>query len=347
MKGFRVFLVLCLALSTMVGITQVAFGPEVTGLPSAVHSEMENMVFQTSTRASFKIVPVTKTTIKGGVKTVEKSFRIQMNKPVSYANNTCGLNLIHDYVYEFGCQYQGISSKGHYFHKARIGNKIGAQDCYLLKQEGTVEFKVISEILEYKTYISGQWQTFSRAVLDSLCRANLKFPITTLEERCATTFRGIERDPSRYITSIFVWAELDNGKVYNHTFINGELYSDVNTSKLYSVTGRMGFGYMFQWQFRNNCNSLGTVDSDMTGYGNFGQCGKTPFVHRTDPLAESISVSLGSEFNLSGDNVTFDPDKSPWIILYLGETPLTGKEYSNQCYLNVITGECQTYYPRG
>ena len=335
-------------LAALSGHSQTAppFSNEITGLPVAVHNDVNNLVFTASTTQTFKIVPWTRTSTKGGVTTKTSGYNIVLNKPTTSSIGAYGLNFIHDYVYEYGCKYDRSDVSGHTFYKPRTQNA-GAQTCIFTKTGNTAKFVVQTEIIEYGQYISQKLVKFNRETIDSLSRLQLKMTITQLEAKCTQTFAGEYRDPAKNVTSIFAYATFDGNKVYNNTYINGKQYSTISTTSLQTALNKTGFGYMFQWRFLNDCAPSGTVDSDMAGIGNFGQCGKSAFVERTDQLAASVNVTQGSAFNYTAPNVTFDNSKSQWLILYMGEKPISGKETSTQCWLNIATGQCQTYAPRG
>jgi hypothetical protein len=342
------FVFIAVFTSAILGHGQVAppFSHQITGLPEAVHNDVNNLVFTASTTQTFKIVPWTRTSTKGGVTTKTSGYNIVLNKPTTSPIGAYGLNFLHDYVYEFGCKYEKTDASGHTFYKARTTNA-GAQTCILTKTGSAGKFSVQTEIIEYGQYINQKLVKFSRNTIDSLSRLQLKMTITQLEAKCSQVFTGEYRDPSTNITSIFAYATFDGSTVYNNTYINGKQYSTISTTSLRTALNKTGFGYMFQWRFLNECALGGTVDSDMAGLGNFGQCGKSAFVERTDQLAASINIAQGGAFNYSGSTAIFDSSKSQWVILYMGEKPISGKETSTQCWLNISTGQCQTYAPRG
>lgn len=346
MKAFLLALWATLVALFSTAQTAPPFSEQITGLPTAVHNDVDGLVFQVSTSQTFKIVPWTRTSTKNGVTTKTSGYNITLNKPTSSPIGAYGLNFIHDYVYEYGCAYDRTDASGHTFYKPRTANA-GAQTCIFTKTGSTAKFSVQTEIIEYGQFINQKLVKFSRATIDSLARLQLKMNITQLEAKCAQVFSGEYRDPAKNITSIFAWASFDGDRLYNHTYINGKPYTTISTTNLRTANNKSGMGYMFQWRFLNECAGTGTVDGDMAGIGNFGQCGKTAFVNRTDQLAASVDVVQGSSFSYSGSTVTFDNSKSQWVVLYLGETPITGKEISSQCYLNLATRQCQTFSPRG
>jgi hypothetical protein len=81
----------------------------------------------------------------------------------------------------------------------------------------------------------------------------------------------------------------------------------------------------------------------MQGIGNLGQWGDRVWFDKNNPLATSINYTLGSSYSFALNNVTFDNLKKKVVVLYLGETPITGKESSNQCRIDLDTGVVTTF----
>lgn len=318
------------------------FGPPLVGLPDDLFASANNAVFTTRTMRQIEIVPTSTKIVRGGVTTYRQSHTIRWNTKIRTVQSVgvYGLNLVHDYVHEYGCAPKGSNDTATILQRTN-------QECYLVKAGNAVRFHIITHPEEYTSLRSGKFEKHSRAYVDSLCRAVLKISIDEMESRARMTLSGTYRDPNTSITSLFAYATIEGGKVVNRTFISGRQWDSYNASNKLTANGRTGFGYMFQWRYLNGCTPDQTdVASLMEGFGNFGQCGKTAWLERTDPLSASVSYTFGPAFS-NGSIVTFDQSKSPWVVLYLGEKPITGKEASTQCWLNLLTGECSTFAPRG
>jgi hypothetical protein len=318
------------------------FGAETLGIPQAVYDEANNSFFTQRVQRAFKIEPITtRRRVNGQMVTVATGHVIQWNTRIR-TTQTCevmGLNLIHDY-------YHGGANEISYNDTALV-MKSAEQEVYIVHKGNDLFLHLISHPKEYQDLEGQKVFQRSRAFVDSLSRKYFKFDLLELESRTRLTFRGTYRDPNTFINSLFSYAVVEGNRVYNRSYVNGRQWNEINLQQMRWLPNLQGFAIGFEWRFLNECVPLNTVESNTQAQGNFGQCGKSLLLDRFNPYAASHTFELGSAYKYALNNVTFDASKSAYIILYLARLPVNGKEASSQCYLNVKTGVCTTFPPKG
>ncbi len=344
MKRFLFLIAMTLALAS----PSQTFDHNLLGMEEPVFNAANGVIFTQKTNLFLEIVP-TQTT-RNGVVTRGNTIRWNKNTSVTYngRGSQCGiygLNLMHDYIHSYNFTYDGVNDTSMVFSTKN-------QEAYWSENNGRVIFTVVTHPDRYtsvrndpanpsrKTFVH-----FTRNQVDSLCQRIWKIDILEMERRSAMRFYGEYRDPATNMVSFFPYASIENGKVINKTFINGKPYDTVNLSNLRTANNRTGFSFMFKWRYLNGCALSGTSSGDMAGIGNMGECGASDWLERFDSKSQSVSFTTGPVFtnNKITNTVQFQLDKPKYIILYLGEKPISGKESSNVCYVNIDTGLVSTF----
>ena len=228
------------------------------------------------------------------------------------------------------------------------------QEAYLVRNGNKAVFTVITHPDKYTSIENGpvingrQEKVFvfhSREKIDSLSRKVFKISLLELEKRCAMKFYGELKDPNTHITSIFAYATLNGNVVENKSLVNGKLWSTVNVGSLVTSYGKKGVGYKYHWRYLNECGVVNTVESNSQGIGNMGQCGQSGYFSPLDAKAKTTTINDGVPFayNPVTNTATMDPSKKRIVIIYMGGEVISGKEESNQAYLDLDTGICTTF----
>ena len=345
-KIFSAFLAVMMITSMSVTHAQ-ELTAEFLGMPQEVFNASNNVVFNQRTFRLAEIVPTTTRTVRNGVTTTTTGDIIRWNTKNSVLAGSAaskvgiyGIHLIHDYIHSYGLTYSGQNDTSLVFTNSN-------QEAYLSVNGNKVRFTVITHHEKYtsvrndpknpsrKTFIH-----FTRQQVDSLSKKYFKFDILELEKRCAYVFTGEYKNPQTHLTSFFPWAIVENGKVINKTLINGKPAGQINLSTLINANGRTGFSYMVRWNLLNECEVTATSNL-IAGEGNMGQCGNSDWLERFDTRANELQYSFGQTFtyNRITNAVQYNNSKKSYAVLYMGEKPISGKEASSQCYINLLTGE--------
>jgi len=333
----KIFNVLFMIAITLTSFAQPQWGHELLGLPEQLFEATENTQLNTRVQRMWTIEPTTTSTTRNGVttKTTGHVVRWDTRARTTQGCTLYGLNLIHDY-------YHG-GFKNMTTNDTAIVLTNAIQELYIVNKGSDFVIHLISHPATYQDLEGQKFFERSREFVDAAARRGLGISLEELESRGRLTFRGKYRDLNTHLCSFFPYAEIVGGQIINRTFINGKQWNTINQGSLIKPDGRNGFGYMFQWRFRNECPLSGTSTGDMQGMGNLGQCGDSGWFDKNNPLATSINYTFGSSYSFALSNVTFDNSKKKVVVLYLGETPITGKESSNQCRIDLDTGLVTTF----
>lgn len=348
MKRFLFLIAMALAIS----VPAQSFNHQLLDMPEAVFDAANGVVFTAKTYGNLEIVPTSTRTTRNGVTTTRTGNTIRWNqtsvlRPTDKraAVGVYGLNLIHDYLHAYDFEYQGTNDSALVFTNCN-------QEAYFAHNNGKVLFTVVTHHEVYTSIRNNPAKPsekifvhFTRQQVDSLCKRIWRIDILEMERRAAMRFYGEYRDPATNLVSFFTYASIENGKVINKTFVNGKPYDQVNLSALRTANNKTGFSFQFNWRFHNECLPTGTSSGDMSGIGNAGRCGDSGYFERTHPFSQSVNYTVGTAYNYNkvSNTATFAADKSKWVVLYIGEKPISGKEASSACYVNIDTGTVSTH----
>lgn len=345
-KIYSAFLAMMILTSTLF-VQGQDFNAQLLGMPQEVFNASNNVVFSSRTFRLAEIVPTSSTTVRNGVRTTVKGDAIVWNTKNSVLAGSAaskvgiyGVHLIHDYIHSYGLEYKGANDTSLVFESRN-------QKAYLAVNGNKVRFTVITHHDQYTSVRNDPknpskkiFVHFTRAQVDSLSKKYFRFDILELERRCAWVFTGEFKNPETHLTSFFPWATVEGGKVINKTFVNGKPVQQLNLSNLITANGRTGFSYSVRWNLLNECEVTSTSNL-IAGEGNMGQCANSDWLERFDTRAKELHYSFGSTFtyNRITNAAQYNNSKKSYAVLYMGEKPISGKEASAQCYINLSTGE--------
>ena len=332
---YSAFLVLTMLILT--SVTVHAQTPELSaeylGLTPEVFESAKTTVFTSSTSQFFEILPTTTTTISKGVTTKKTGYSMRLKKQ-NGSTTAYGLNLIYNYVHDYGVPYKGQNDSAFVFEGGR-------QTAYLTTNGSVHRFTVVTKVEDVRTYLVGsKWVKFTRFQIDSICRKALKYDITTLEEKTKMVFTGGSRNPSTHVTSIFGVIEQVGDLYLNKTLINGQLYSTINYQSLITPWGGQLGELSFSWVVYNDCAVSSAYDGDATG--NFGQCFRRMY-SSFQSQSQSITITKGNSFTANAQgNITYNGSKPAKVQLVVHRHPMPEKNTQQEGYWD-LTNDVRTF----
>lgn len=331
-KIFSAFLVMMTLLISSVTTAQTpAITGEYLGLPQEVVDAANTTVFTSSANNFFEIIPTTSTSIKAGVKTVKKGYAMRLKKQ-NGSGTAYGLNLVYWYAHDYNCAYKGQNDTSFIFQSP-------SQTAYLTTSGTVHRFTVVSKISERKFHINGKWESFTRERIDSICKASLKYDITTLENKCKQVWTGGAKDPAVWVTNIFGVIERNGDQYTNKTLINGRLYSTFSYQSLKTPWGGNLGELSFSWVVYNGCEVPAVKPTDGNSTGNFGECFRRMY-SSFQPQSQSITITSGSSFSSNAQgNIVYDSSKPVIVQLVVHRHPMPEKNTEQEGYFNPATGE--------
>ena len=217
------------------------------------------------------------------------------------------LNYVHDMIWEFGYQYEGLIAGKHTLHRfsplyqAADGNLYSDFDIYVYISSNADGSWHISSTNELPKYIfevpdpantvklpNGSFHTPMKKVqfTEQQIATSLGWTVKQVQDWDYDYRKAIQRDPSKYITSVFPRFSSDGQTLT--TYISGKSHKNVILSSLISNNGKP-INYSIEMMALNNCSRPSTA-VDAESEGNFGEC-KDQW-YNTEAEAETFSYDF-------------------------------------------------------
>lgn len=354
MKRFLFLTLMCLSL---VGTSQPQFNASTIDIPPDLFSELKNAVVYQKVSQGFKVQPVTKTSIIKGKRTTQKYYVVKPN-PVKVEGDTTVnafgaymLQMVRNYIHEFGC----VPSDSNHFvlHKPRINFVQDGKPMVIpgytttIKRVGAEwEMKSVPEVISHTAIlqVNGVYQ-FVEIGVDSLMKMGATY--AQLQEWSTWTFKARNRDPNKYLTSMFTYIEQTPARLWNRTFFNGWQWNSGVPTLINSINSTFQPN-TYRWKLYNDCVAPANQSTCVFCVGSMGMCAYTQ-TNKALSAAQGVNLQIGSSpgYDATTNTFTYDPTREwCWMELDLEGNQAQGKNESVQIWINLKTGRISQRMPR-
>jgi hypothetical protein len=337
-------------------VTVTAF-PQLTandvGLPQDVFDTYKNLVFtQEYTPEALELTKLeTKRTVNGVTTTTKEVVLrpVPRSSAKTVQAGVYGLNLIANFVHEFGYEQITQTDSGYVFTDTGDGMRFNVW---------TKSGKYYSQLLwpDYGFRLTDPYTRQSRYYSEAELMTMKFFPrgsrtarTITRSELAAFSARyriGSAVNPQTHVTSLFATIDrISNNQYRGNVYINGNLVTSSATLPLVTSYGTTGIRVgAIRWRFLNGCvpndggqmttqNVMGALYYE---YGNFGTCDGASFgTVDSNTLTTTIEAGTSFDYDPVNDIVTYNGSKN-MAVWFSFETQLAnGKNEGGDGYWSV------------
>jgi hypothetical protein len=336
---------------TITGYSQLTAND--VGLPQDVYDAYKNVVFtQEYVPGALELTKLeTKRTV-AGVTTTTKEVVLRPSRnftPKTTQSGVYGLNLISNFVHEFGYDVITQTDSGYVFSRS-----FDAMRFIVWTKSG----KYHSQLLwpDYGFRLTDPYTKKSRYYTEAELMQMKYFPSGSKSHRTITRneliafsnrYRiGSAVNPQTHVTSLFATIDrLSNNQYKGNIYINGNLVTSSATLPLVTSYGTTGIRVgAVRWRFLNECvpndggqmTTTNVMGSLYYEYGNFGTCdGSSSGVVDNTTLTTTIVSGSSFDYDSTSDVVTYNSSKDMAIWFNFETQIANGKNEGGDGYWSV------------
>jgi hypothetical protein len=336
---------------TITGYSQLTAND--VGLPQDVYDAYKNVVFtQEYVPGALELTKLeTKRTV-AGVTTTTKEVVLRPSRnvtPKTTQSGVYGLNLISNFVHEFGYDNIAQHDSGYVFTDTGDGMRFNVW---------TKNGKYYSQLLwpDYGFRLTDPYTKKSRYYTEAELMTLKYFPSGSKSQRTITRnelagfsnrYRiGSVVNPQTHVTSLFATIDrISQNEYKGNIYINGNLVTSSATLPLITSYGTTGIRVgAVRWKFLNECvpndggqmTTTNVMGSLYYEYGNFGTCdGSSSGVVDNSTLTTTIVSGSSFDYDSTSDIVTYNSSKDMAIWFNFETQIANGKNEGGDGYWSV------------